>query len=100
MGEKRVSALRGKAEITILGQKYVVKSDQDEAQLREVAAYVDEKLRALQRGGHVNTVRVAVLGALNIANEYFEYRRRMASILDQMEERTNRLSDLVNERAP
>ncbi len=89
-----------RAEITILGQKYVVRSDQDEAQLREVAAYVDKKLRELQQSGHVNTVRVAVLGALNIANEYFEYRRRMASVLDEMERRTDRISELANEHMP
>ena len=100
MGEERVFALSRRAEITILGQKYVVRSDQDEVQLQQVAEFVDSKLKALQRDGHVNTVRVAVLGALNIANEYFLYRRRMESMLDQMEERTNRLAELVNERTP
>ncbi len=93
-------ALSRRAEITILGQKYVVKSDQDEVQLQQVAKYVDAKLRELQRGGHVNTVRVAVMGALNIANEYFLFRRRMEYLLDQMEERTDRLSELLDERGP
>ncbi len=93
-------ALSRRAEITILGQKYVVKSDQDEGQLKEVAQYVDSRLRELQRGGHVNTLRVAVMGALNIANEYFVFRRRVAAILDQMEERTDRLSDLLDKPSP
>ncbi len=86
-------------EITILGQRYVVKSEQDEAELREVARYVDAKLGELIRGGKTTSLGVVVIGALNIANEYHLFRRQMEDALQQLEERSNRLMELLEQRS-
>lgn len=82
-------------ELTILGQKYIVKSEQDEAQLKEVARFVDARLSELTRGGRLTSVRVAVVGALNIANEYYLFRRHMEDVLAKLEERSEHLVELV-----
>jgi cell division protein ZapA len=94
-----VSALSRNVEIIILGQKYVVKSDQDEAQLREVAQFVDAKLSELTRGGRSTTFSMAIIGALNIANEYYEYRRKMDDTLRQLEDKANRLMELLDKQS-
>jgi cell division protein ZapA len=58
--------------VDIHGQRYPIKSTLDAAYVAELAAYVDEKMRlALKECPSGDTLKVAVLAALNIADEYF-----------------------------
>ena len=59
--------------IEIYDQMYNVNADgQNEEHLRELAAYVDGKMREVAEATHmVDSVKVAVLAALNIADEMF-----------------------------
>ena len=58
--------------VEIHGQRYPIKSTLDAAYVAELAGYVDEKMRlALKECPSGDTLKVAVLAALNIADEYF-----------------------------
>jgi cell division protein ZapA len=58
--------------VEIHGQRYPIKSTLESAYVAELAAYVDEKMRlALKECASGDTLKVAVLAALNIADEYF-----------------------------
>jgi cell division protein ZapA len=58
--------------VEIHGQRYPIKSSLDATYVAELAAYVDEKMRlALKECPSGDTLKVAVLAALNIADEYF-----------------------------
>jgi cell division protein ZapA len=58
--------------VDIHGQRYPIKSTLDAAYVAELAAYVDEKITlALKECPSGDTLKVAVLAALNIADEYF-----------------------------
>jgi cell division protein ZapA len=58
--------------VEIHGQRYPIKSSLDAAYVADLAAYVDEKMRmALKECPSGDTLKVAVLAALNIADEYF-----------------------------
>ena len=58
--------------VEIHGQRYPIKSALDAAYVADLAAYVDEKMRlALKECASGDTLKVAVLAALNIADEYF-----------------------------
>lgn len=58
--------------VEIHGQRYPIKSGLDAAYVADLAAYVDEKMRlALKECPSGDTLKVAVLAALNIADEYF-----------------------------
>lgn len=60
-------------EVIILGQKFVVKSDSDEAYVQNVANFVDQKMNdILQKTKSVSNLNVAILTALNIADELFK----------------------------
>lgn len=60
-------------EVTILGQKFVVRSDSDESYVQNVASFVDQKMNdILQKTKIVSNLNVAILTALNIADEYFK----------------------------
>ena len=58
--------------VEIHGQRYPIRSSLDAAYVADLAAYVDEKMRmALKECPSGDTLKVAVLAALNIADEYF-----------------------------
>jgi cell division protein ZapA len=58
--------------VEIHGQRYPIKSALDAAYIADLAAYVDEKMRlAVKECPSGDTLKVAVLAALNIADEYF-----------------------------
>jgi cell division protein ZapA len=58
--------------VEIHGQQYPIRSGLDPAYVAELAAYVDEKMRlAARESPSGETLKLAVLAALNIADEYF-----------------------------
>jgi cell division protein ZapA len=62
-------------QVEIFGQSYTVRSGTDPQYVRDLAAYVDAQMRDIARsGGAVDSVRIAVLAALNIADEAFQAR--------------------------
>jgi len=61
--------------VEIFGQTYAVRAGAEAGYVEQLAAYVDEKMRDTSRAsGAVDSVRVAVLAALNITDEYFRLR--------------------------
>jgi cell division protein ZapA len=60
--------------VEIFGQTYAVRAGAEPGYVEQLAAYVDEKMRETSRGGAVDSVRIAVLAALNIADECFRAR--------------------------
>jgi cell division protein ZapA len=70
--------------VEIQGARYAIRSDLDEQYIVRLAAYVDAKM---QRAGHEvptgESMKVAILAALNIADELF--RSREASPPDHSE---------------
>ena len=58
--------------VEIHGQQYPIRSGLDPTYVAELAAYVDEKMRLAARESPAgDTLKLAVLAALNIADEYF-----------------------------
>lgn len=61
--------------VEIFGQTYSVKAGADPGYVQELASYVDAKMREVSQGaGAVDSVRIAVLAALNVADECFRAR--------------------------
>lgn len=61
--------------VEIYGQRYPIRSALDPSYVVALAKYVDEKMRAagLETAAG-DTVKIAVLAAINIADEYFRLR--------------------------
>jgi len=58
--------------VEIFGQEYAVRGGEDPGYVERLAAYVDEQMKEVSRaGGAVDSLRIAVLAALNIADERF-----------------------------
>jgi len=61
--------------VEIFGQSYAVRAGTDPGYVERLAAYVDGQMREISRtSGAVDSVRVAVLAALNIADECLRLR--------------------------
>jgi cell division protein ZapA len=57
--------------VEIFGQTYAVRGA-DAAHVEQLGKYVDEQMQQISRSsGAVDSVRIAVLAALNIADEFF-----------------------------
>ena len=58
--------------VEIHGQRYPIRSGLDPSYVAELASYVDEKMRLASRESPAgDTLKLAVLAALNIADEFF-----------------------------
>ena len=82
-------------EVTIFNTPYVLSqlADPQAPDVRELAAYVDAKmLDVSERAGLVSSTKVAVLTALEIAQELFELRHVVENESDTV---NSRLADLV-----
>ncbi|HPJ97040.1 MAG TPA: cell division protein ZapA [Syntrophales bacterium] len=83
--------------IEILGQKLTVLSDSDEKVVAGIVQYVNDKVEEISKGGNnLNTLTIAVLAALNIADELFKAKGENSLIGKQLESRTQELIDLID----
>ncbi|HUN86598.1 MAG TPA: cell division protein ZapA [Terracidiphilus sp.] len=70
---KEITERAGYTTVSIYDQTYHL-SGQDPAHVRQLAEYVDSKMRAVaSQGRTVDSLRVAVLAALNLADELSQY---------------------------
>lgn len=61
--------------VEIHGQRYAVRSDLDPAYIAELATYLDQKMRqAADELSSADTLRVAIIAALNVADELYRTR--------------------------
>ena len=82
--------------VDIFDQTYNMQAEGDEAYLRELAAFVDGKMRAVAEATRqVDSMRVAVLAALNIADELFALRARQAELEGPLRQRVEKCVTLV-----
>jgi cell division protein ZapA len=64
-------------DVEIFGSTYHVRGEDDPEHLREVAALVDRRMREIaEKVATVDTAKIAILAALNIADELFRCREK------------------------
>lgn len=84
--------------VEIMGREYRIRGNADEAYVREVAHYVDDKLREVSQGSVLPSGdRIAVLAAMNIADELFQLRRATNEEITNIEKRTQSLIGLLDD---
>lgn len=61
--------------VSIRGQEFRIRTDDDEASLQRVAQYLDDTMATVEKKtGTVDTLQLALLSALNLARELVELR--------------------------
>ena len=83
--------------VEIRGQRYPIRSTLDAQYVTGLATFVDEKIRAAgESSPSCDAVRLAVLAALNIADELFRCQETQQARRGALAERTEALERLVD----
>ena len=88
-----------RATVEIFGQRLGLRADGDSARLQEIARFVDSRMREVaDRSSSVDTVKIAVLTALNIADELYQERETDQDVRQKrLEKQAERLVMKVEE---
>jgi cell division protein ZapA len=86
-------------EVTIFGRTYHLRGVEDGTYLTELASMVDRKMReVVETTGTADTLKVAILAALNIADDSLQARRaRAVPVDDHTDARLARMITLLDE---
>ena len=83
--------------VEIFGQTYNVRGEGDPDYLTELARFVDGRMREVAaQVATVDPVKIAILAALNIADEFSRYRQQRESAAGIWLEKTEEISDRLN----
>ena len=86
--------------VQIAGARYALKSDDDDRVVKALAAYVDTKMREVQKTARTpDTQAVAVLTTLQIAEELFAERRQASELRKSIREKSQSLLDYLEREA-
>ena len=91
MGRERL------VEIKVFGQTYTVKTDAEEGYIQEVAKYVNEKMdEVLKKTKSVSTLNVAILTALNIADDLLREKEKRITLLQEVDTKSKELGEKID----
>lgn len=87
--------------VEIFGQSYNVRGEGDPDYLTELARFVDSRMREVAANvATVDPMKIAILAALNIADEFSRYRKERESAqgawIEKTEELSNRLDKAIS----
>lgn len=82
--------------VSIYGREYSIRGDADPGYIREIAHYLDMKMRQMTDNTTVpSTAKVAILAALNITDELFQRDRQIRETADDHESAVSVLADRI-----
>jgi len=91
MGKERL------VEIKVFGQTYTVKTDAEEDHIQAVAQYVNEKIsEVLKKTRSVSSLNVAILTALNIADDLLREKEKRRALLHEIETKSRDLAEKID----
>lgn len=83
--------------VEINGLRYPIRSQLEPAYVADLAAYVEEKMQLAARESPAgDTLKIAVLAALNIADECFRAREERSAQRSDLTERTRELERMLD----
>ncbi len=84
-------------EVQILGQSYSIKTNEDEAYIKTLAQYVDEKLKEVYKAApNINHVKAAIMVAFGIADELYKLKMQQEDLDKMIEEKAKMLQVYLN----
>jgi len=84
-------------EVSILNQKFIIKSEADERYVQKVADYVNKKIYDIMSSTKsVSTLSVAILAALNMADDFFKIRIEKKDEVGAIEKKLKEIIGLID----
>ncbi len=88
----------GQIKVNIFGSEYSLIGDDDENSVRQIAAIVDEKMREIDHSTNITSItKIAILAALNIAEELIQERQYRDRLLEQINEEARKMNHKISE---
>ena len=87
--------------VNIFGQEYVIKTTADPQYIKEVAAYVNEKMIEIEESGIDATsqqLKIAVLASMNITDELFMRKKNQSNLINKIETKTLAITEFIDEK--
>lgn len=83
-----------------MGQEFSVLSDSgDDHQVEKVIEYVNGKAEEIAKSSKsATTLNIAILVALNIADEFFRFKGEKENFLNQLENESDKLINYIEEK--
>ncbi len=87
------------ARVSIFGHEYTVKAPADSTYIKNIAEYVDTKMREVQVGmpEGQSTERIAILAAMNISDELFINKKDKEDFSSEVETKVQSLIEIIEE---
>ena len=83
--------------VVIYDQEYFMRGALDKEYIQRLAKYLDVKMRAIAgRRRTVDSLRVAVLAALNIADEYHQVKAKYEETTQRVDEKVEECSRMLD----
>src|SRR4051794_25902920 len=94
---RRAEAAEKSIRVEIYNQNYSIRSDGDNQYILDLADYVDKKMREISSGTMtVDSLKVAILAALHIADEYYQLKNAQAQNDAQLAARSSECSEMLD----
>lgn len=88
---------RNVVKVNIFGTEYPIKGDSDVDYIQDVASYVNNKMIEIEKSLTVKSLlKVAILAALNIADELYKERGEKIKLLSTLEEKSHGLNEKIS----
>ena len=82
--------------VDIFGKTYTLKGDADPDYVQKVAAFVNERMDEIAANSAVaSTAKVAILAAVNIADELFREQRKRLETMASLEDKSDQITHLL-----
>lgn len=86
-------------EVTILGRRIRIRSEDDEDYIREVASYVNERMTEVQKATQSTaTIDVAILAAMNVADDYFKSKGKNRALAGEISTQVEQIIAYIDEK--
>lgn len=84
--------------VVIYNQTYNLRSDHDPSYIQNLAEYVDQRMNEIARATMtVDSLRVAILAALQLTDELFQARKDLKQTEDEIADRSAKYAELLDQ---
>ncbi len=91
--------VKSSEKVEIFGQEYKIRGAGDPQYIHKIAGYVDKKMREIAHSsGILSQSRIAILAALNIADELYQEREKRERVQGELGRQAERLSELLDNK--
>ena len=84
--------------VVIYNQTYTLRSTHDSEYIQELAGHVNKRMNEIARATMtVDSLRVAILAAIQIADEFYQSRREMKETEEEIADRSAKYAELLDQ---